>query len=376
MYAKGNISTTGIAKHLNAQNIQTRIKLRDFNIYKILGNETYTGTRYFNTMTVVREIDEEGRKGKKMLVPRDRSEWVGVPVPAIISKELFDEVQKRLKYNHTCFRNARGTHLLSNLVFCAVCKGRCVSFRKYYAVKRKHGMRWYYHRFSRCPKNRNGNRQIDVRLLEQYVREMVQETLVNPELLKSHLPILTTKRNKAKGIKKQLEQATKKLAYMESQQKRIVDLYAKGGMEQKAYYEWMMNSRDKIETIQAEQKQLRHELPLFKQPELIEQSVIQHCANLKQRFKTCSDFASWRQFFLDFIEGVEYSKNNKIIKIAVRGSVPVIIESEEARVGFVVRKKVPMEEAVSLLHEMNSRDGTVRGESAFRSEYHRLTVTV
>ena len=41
----------------------------------------------------------------KKHVPRDREEWVGIPVPQIISRELFDRVQKRKADNRKRYRN-------------------------------------------------------------------------------------------------------------------------------------------------------------------------------------------------------------------------------------------------------------------------------
>ena len=377
-YAKGNVSTYGIAKQLNAKNIQARIKLQDFNIKKILGNETYTGIRYFNTMMVTRQVDDAGRKGKRMVVPRDRSEWIGVPVPAIISKKLFDEAQKRLKYNSTCFRNARGTQPLSNLVLCGVCKERGHTFRKYYVVKRKREMTWYHHRFFQCGKNRNKshNLQIDGRLLEHYVREVVRDSLIDPLKLRGCLTGLGANRDKGKKIKKQLEQGTHKLADLESQQKRIVDLYARGGMEHEAYYQWMLDNRDEIDVVKAAHSWATQQLPFLKEPELIERSVARYCSSIKKRFETCYDFASWRQFFLDFIESVEYSKNDRMLRIAVRGLVPVTIESEEVKVGFTVRKNISAEDATALLRKIDSQEPATHGERILRSKYNRLTLTV
>ena len=51
---------------------------------------------------------------------RDRSEWVRVPVPATVSQELFDRVQKRKADNRKRYRNPRKQQLLSWLVRSAV----------------------------------------------------------------------------------------------------------------------------------------------------------------------------------------------------------------------------------------------------------------
>jgi hypothetical protein len=53
-------------------------------------------------------------------VPRDRSEWIGIKIPAIIPKELFDRVQARIDYNRNSYRNAKRKQLLSQLVECGM----------------------------------------------------------------------------------------------------------------------------------------------------------------------------------------------------------------------------------------------------------------
>ena len=56
-------------------------------VARILSNETYAGTCYYNKF----------KRRKTRLVPRDRSEWIAIPVPAIVERSLFDTAQARLK---------------------------------------------------------------------------------------------------------------------------------------------------------------------------------------------------------------------------------------------------------------------------------------
>ena len=64
----------------------------------MLKNETYTGRRYYNRITHATDANREGKhvvRGK--WIYRDRAEWIPVKVPAIVSRELFDEVQEKLR---------------------------------------------------------------------------------------------------------------------------------------------------------------------------------------------------------------------------------------------------------------------------------------
>jgi hypothetical protein len=58
----------------------------------MLKNETYAGIRYFNRMSRVKKGDREGKKLiRGQWEFRDRSDWIAVNAPAIVSRELFDK---------------------------------------------------------------------------------------------------------------------------------------------------------------------------------------------------------------------------------------------------------------------------------------------
>jgi hypothetical protein len=80
----------------------------------MLKNETYAGTRYYNRITVAKEAVREGAKLiKGRWVYRDRAEWIAVKVPAIVSRELFDSVQGKLRLHDQRYRRPITHYLLS-----------------------------------------------------------------------------------------------------------------------------------------------------------------------------------------------------------------------------------------------------------------------
>src|SRR5216683_801921 len=128
MYASGNFSTAGIGRVLEERGVPTYRggRLWDHGrIVAMLKNQTYTGTRYFNRMIVVQDILGSGaqqrtRKRKK-LAYRNRDEWIGIKVPAIVSQKLFDKVQERLRIVASRYRKLPIQSLLSGFVRCASC---------------------------------------------------------------------------------------------------------------------------------------------------------------------------------------------------------------------------------------------------------------
>jgi site-specific DNA recombinase len=142
-YGNTQIGLENIAQQLEKEGVLTKtgktLWRRSF-LKTMLGNETYLGMRYFNKLRTIREyanpmygIEHSTKKN----VPREREEWVGVEVPQIISRELFDRVQKRKADNRKRYRNPRQPQLLSTLVQCGVCGHKAFSLRVWQRSKRK-----------------------------------------------------------------------------------------------------------------------------------------------------------------------------------------------------------------------------------------------
>jgi site-specific DNA recombinase len=72
-------------------------------VWRILTNEVYAGTMYFN------KTHRIGTRDVRM----PREQWIPVPVPAIVDRDIFDAVQERLHSNcHGSKRNAKHFYLL------------------------------------------------------------------------------------------------------------------------------------------------------------------------------------------------------------------------------------------------------------------------
>jgi hypothetical protein len=155
----------------------------------MLNNETYLGVKYYNQMRVIRQyanpiygIEHSTKKTTK----RSREDWIGITVPAIVSQELFDKVQKRLEENRKQYRNPREPHLLSNLVRCGECGSSGYALRRWERSQRKTGpaliihvraykCNWSYQ--GRLHTNASGikrchNPQIKAKLLEAHLKSV------------------------------------------------------------------------------------------------------------------------------------------------------------------------------------------------------------
>jgi Recombinase/Recombinase zinc beta ribbon domain len=213
-YAKGQIGMHQITRALENMGALTKsgkkLWLRTL-IKCMLRNETYTGVRYFNTTRLVREkgnpfeSNEGKHRSRKWLVPRDRADWIGIKIPAIIPKSLFDEVQKRIEWNRKRYRNPRQTQLLSCLVRCGSCGGSFFAYRTTTRDKRVTDLRilhraaykcnWRYRQQAHSKDtviDRCHNKEINTEALEARVFGMIRDVMLDPAELRRHVDLCRT----------------------------------------------------------------------------------------------------------------------------------------------------------------------------------------
>ncbi|MCC7356748.1 MAG: recombinase family protein [Candidatus Doudnabacteria bacterium] len=378
-YAKGNIGLKELARQLKTKGLakEQRNKLGDGHLKYILQNETYTGTKYFNTMTdtnAVGNVIRRTKRGKK--IHRDRSEWVGIKIPQIVPKKLFDQVQARMKYNYECFRNAQRTQLLSNLVFCGKCKLRCFAYRRYYKVERKSGIKLYQKAVYRCrTKGINHNPEIDTRVLDSTVVEMVTSILLKPNELRNYISLGNNQKNQSK-LDKQIKDVESKIKTVSKQKERIIDLYSFGDLEREEYVKRISIYDEEVGNLQTKRAELLKYLPLFQKPEVIKASTEQYCKTLKSQFTRCGDFNSKRQFLLDYIAKVEYRKNGKSDdKIKLIGAIAIEVSKDETvPIEFKIEQVINRIEALNRVKQLNTDDQTINGKEIPKKEYGKLVI--
>ncbi len=131
-YVEEGLTLYGIAQRLSAQQVPTPTGLALWSpatVRKILTNATYQGIAYGNQQRTVparRSYPLIGRAlkgaGGASGEWRPPEEWIGVPVPAIVSTERFAQAQTRLAQNRErAPRNTQGEYLLRCLVSCRQC---------------------------------------------------------------------------------------------------------------------------------------------------------------------------------------------------------------------------------------------------------------
>jgi site-specific DNA recombinase len=368
MFASGRFGLVTISRSLEEGRVPTRLGRPQWHrdqIKAMLKNETYAGTRYFNRITRATEAYREGRQLiRGRWVYRDRTEWIPVKVPAIVSRELFDTVDERLRLHEERYCRPVTHYLLQGLVQCGVCGRRCCSSRRYQKVVRSSGRVCVYHRaMYRCNRRaqenmhdrtrieRCRNSEIGTHILESKVFELIREIMLDPAKLRGCIG--TGGRLDDRGIARELARVAGEIRALDEERRRIIGQYA---AEQLAGDEYIAASRalDRgLERLTREKAELVAALRSPLHEDFVEASVRQFCASAKARFQACADFDAKRQFLVEHVERVIYNR----YKVTIAGSVPVQSASGETKLPFRIEGEID-EKAV--------RSGTYSREAVYR----------
>jgi site-specific DNA recombinase len=362
-YAKGDKSMTAISRALEDMGALTKNGKKLWglsNLQHLLNRKTYTGIMYFNTLKTVTEYGNplSGTKTSMKLIPRDKSEWISIPIPAIISEEVFNKVQERLKLNRKRYRGPNKTQLLSWLIRCGYCGIKFYAFRRYLTWKRVDGSKGMYLRAAyRCAKKlwrvqhskKSGapscqSREIASHFLEGYISTAIENIMLDPVKLHEWMDIFRTKRPHAR-IERELNKLGKILQSRQTRKDRIAHIYAMGDLTREEYVEKSRVYDEEIAELTTRKLSLVQQIPFFRNAKLVDTAIQQYCEGAKVRYKKCVDFETRRQFLLDYVEQITYWND----KIALHGSVPIVIESndkkggkETKKLGFKIEVKNPV----------------------------------
>lgn len=124
-FVNDNMSCGEIARKLTEMKIKTRSGKKEWNratIKDILKNDIYTGKIRWNRRKCTKEFD--GEMMKKVKKRRDHSEYILVSGkhPALVSQEMFDKAQERLKAQNPVNADAQLVNPFAGLIVCSKCK--------------------------------------------------------------------------------------------------------------------------------------------------------------------------------------------------------------------------------------------------------------
>jgi len=201
----------------------------------MLANPTYKGRARYNRHQAIPPTT--GRKSTRLKL-RPPEEWIEIPVPAIISEDLFDAAQ-RVARDHTYFsprRSQPDQWLLRRLVVCGHCGVK--SYCQDHWRGARHGLRYYVCNRRRsleaggpdraCPQPSTRAEELD-----SLVWDQVRQALLRPEILVKGQATLGARAGRPDDelLKAQLERLDRRLQQTESERRRVVDLYQMQAIE-------------------------------------------------------------------------------------------------------------------------------------------------
>lgn len=132
-YTKEGRSIGAMARLLNAQSIATRFGKRPWErstVWAMLKNPAYEGKACFGKtescarQKITRSLRQKGGYARRCSAKkeRERSQWIEIAVPALVSRETFALAQERLAQNkRLSLRNTKEPTLLQGLLVCEQC---------------------------------------------------------------------------------------------------------------------------------------------------------------------------------------------------------------------------------------------------------------
>ncbi len=196
----------------------------------ILRNEAYIGTWYLN------QYKREPRPGqmRPRTVRRPRDEWIPVPVPHLISLELFTKAQEiRESGIHQGLRPLRypETHLLRRLVVCGYCNKKMSTHNT-----PKRGYSYYWCRATDRVRMRGNeewcpNPTISTPELDKLVWSDVVSLLTDPELILSAWQEQNQIGHKESLTDEEKRRLKRQITDADNQRKRLLDAYEAGVIE-------------------------------------------------------------------------------------------------------------------------------------------------
>ena len=200
-YTDEAASIADLARWLTEQAVPTRTGKHRWDrsvIWAMLRNPAYAGAAVFGKTVTVAESPGLNRIARRQgrttpravkVVDRPRTEWVMIPVPAIVSEDTFERAQHRLADNKRyAARNTKVASLLTGMAACAGC-----GYAYYRTSTRTTNKRIYYYRCLGSDDYRYeggrvcDNQPVRADYLDQVVWDHIAALLADPRLIRAEI---------------------------------------------------------------------------------------------------------------------------------------------------------------------------------------------
>jgi len=286
IYTQQRLSINAIARLLNERQVATRTgrgRWERSTVWGILRNPAYRGMAcYGKTEQRPRQRVTRPLRQRKAIPSRDvggherpRAEWIEVPVPALVSEEMFALAQEQLEKNkrHSPRRTIEPT-LLQGILVCEQC-GYGLYRTSTYTSKQK--LNYYRCIGSDGYRRLNGplctNRPIRQDYLDEFVWNEIIRLLDDPGLIQAEIDRRRDAARSADPLRKRAEDLRREQARVEKSSERLLTAYQEGLVT-------LPQLRQRMPTLQKQTQAVESELQSLKMAAMDESKYLQLAESL------------------------------------------------------------------------------------------------
>jgi site-specific DNA recombinase len=286
IYTQQGLSINAIARLLNDRKIPTRTgkgRWERSTVWGMLRNPAYRGAAcYGKTELRPRQRVTRPLRQRKALPSRDvggherpRAEWIEVPVPALVSDEMFALAQEQLENNkrHSSRRTIEAT-LLQGMLVCAQC-----GYALYRTSTRTSKRKLNYYRclgsdgYRRLSGPVCSNRPVRQDYLDQFVWTEIIRLLEDPGLIQAEIDRRREAARNADPLRKREEDLRREQLRVEKSSERLVTAYQEGLVT-------LPQLRQRMPALQKQTQAVESELQSLKMAAVDETKYLQLAENL------------------------------------------------------------------------------------------------
>jgi site-specific DNA recombinase len=300
-YTVQGLSMGAIVRRLNESKVPTRFGKSLWErskVWAMLRNPAYVGRAAFGKTEraerkrVTRPLRKKGGYSARSSANRERpkDQWIAVPVPALVSEEIFARAEEKLAENRRfASRNTKRPTLLQGLLVCGQCgyglyRTSTKTTRRqaiYYRCLGSDGYRHLMERPCQC-------RPIRVEDLDELVWQQIIDLLEKPELIRAELDRRRQESLRTDPLEQRRGDLQQSLKRTELQIDKLLDAYQEGLVQLEQLRQRMPELRRKQQTVQKELENARWKALMAEKTEQLEQSLGDFVTRLRQAAQTLS----------------------------------------------------------------------------------------
>jgi site-specific DNA recombinase len=264
-YTQQRLSINAIARLLNERQVPTRTATTRWErstVWGMLRNPAYCGKAcYGKTELRPRQRITRPLRQRNAVASRDsasherpRQDWIEVPVPPLISEEIFALAQEQLQKNmHHSPRRTLEPTLLQGMLVCQQC-----GYALYRTSTRTSKQKLNYYRcigsdaYRRLKGPVCTNRPVRQDSLDQFVWDEIIRLLDDPALVQAEIDRRREAARQANPLRKREEELRREQARLEKSIERLINAYQEGLVTLPQLRQRMPEQRRQIQAVESE----------------------------------------------------------------------------------------------------------------------------